>query len=118
MLIYTGRLVSTSDGHSSDILKDLKTWVSGAPTVIVKGEELKIVSNKSQPTKQPPKEPTKEPPKEPPRIVPIVTDEPQEGSESISPGLLVGPVIGGMALLAIVALVGVIIGAIVCHNHK
>ena len=46
-ILFQGRLISTDNHNSIDLLVDLEAWLSQEPTVLVQGEELRLVSNKT-----------------------------------------------------------------------
>ena len=46
---FQGRLISTNDRDSSDLLVNLEEWVSSRPTVVVQGKELRVVSSETPP---------------------------------------------------------------------
>ena len=43
ILIFQGRIISTTEWNSTDLMEYFKQWLSGDPTVIVQGEELSLV---------------------------------------------------------------------------
>ena len=49
LAIFNGRIISTNDRDSSDLVGDLEEWVSSGPTVVVQGEKLRVVSSETSP---------------------------------------------------------------------
>ena len=47
LIIVNGRIISTNDRDSSDLVGDLEEWVSSGPTVVVQGKELQVVSSET-----------------------------------------------------------------------
>ena len=47
LIIINGRIISTNDRDSSDLVGDLEEWVSSGPTVVVQGKELRVVSSET-----------------------------------------------------------------------
>ena len=47
LIIINGRIISTNNRDSSDLLGDLEEWVSSGPTVVVQGKELQVVSSET-----------------------------------------------------------------------
>ena len=47
--VFQGRLISTNDRNSTELVEDLEKWVSSNPTVTVQGEQLQVVSSETQP---------------------------------------------------------------------
>ena len=47
LIIINGRIISTNDRDSSDLVGDLEEWVSSGPTVLVQGKELRVVSSET-----------------------------------------------------------------------
>jgi len=45
--VFQGRIISTNDRNSTELLQDLEEWVSSNPTVAVQGEELQVVSRET-----------------------------------------------------------------------
>ena len=48
-VIFQGRLISTNDRDSSDLLVNLEEWLSNKPTVVIQGKELRVVSSETSP---------------------------------------------------------------------
>ena len=46
-VLLQGRIISTNDMDSSDLVGDLEEWVSSGPTVVVQGKELQVVGSES-----------------------------------------------------------------------
>ena len=49
LIIINGRIISTNDRDSSDLVGDLEEWVSSGPTVMIQGKELRVVSSETSP---------------------------------------------------------------------
>ena len=49
LIIVNGRIISTNNRDSSDLVGDLEKWVSSGPTVVVQGKELRVVSSETPP---------------------------------------------------------------------
>ena len=47
LIIINGRIISTNDSDSSDLVGDLEEWASSGPTVVVQGKELRVVSSET-----------------------------------------------------------------------
>ncbi|CAI7993603.1 hypothetical protein GBAR_LOCUS1283 [Geodia barretti] len=45
ILIFQGRIISTTDRNSTDLLTNFETWLSTDPTIMARGEELKLFKN-------------------------------------------------------------------------
>ena len=43
-LAFEGRVISTDDRDSSNLVSDMQKWLSSGPTVIARGEQLKVVN--------------------------------------------------------------------------
>ena len=92
-LVYQGRIISTNDRGSPNLMGDLQEWLSRDPMIIVKGEELKLVKNEPETAKQ--------------------GDSPTDGF----PVTTVGATAGGVAVL--VLLLAVVIGTVVaCRRYR
>ena len=48
--VFQGRIISTKDRNSTELLKDLERWMSANPTVVVQGEQVQVVSGETQPS--------------------------------------------------------------------
>ena len=48
-VLLQGRIISTNDRDSSDLVGDLEEWVSSGPTVVVQGKKLQVVSSETSP---------------------------------------------------------------------
>ena len=103
-LAFEGRVVSTDDRDSSNLVSDMQKWLSSGPTVIARGEQLKVVNidtkvemnsstNNGNTTVEVPVSPSQ---------LPL--------------GPVIGAVIGVMALLALV--VAVVIGTWLCRRRR
>ena len=46
-VLLQGRIISTNDRDSSDLVGDLEKWVSSGPTVMIQGKELRVVSSET-----------------------------------------------------------------------
>ena len=94
-LMYQGRIISTDDRDSADLLRYFEEWLSKEPRIIAKGEELKlVVSDTVKPT---------------PNVE-------QEGSSSGGiPIPILGGSVGGVSVLLIV--VGAVIGAVLVRRR-
>ena len=49
-LVFSGRIISTNNSESTDLLADLEKWLSTDPTLTAKGEDLHLVKNDTKPT--------------------------------------------------------------------
>ena len=49
-LVFQGRIISTKNSESTDLLADLQKWLSTEPTLTAKGEDLHLVKNDTKPT--------------------------------------------------------------------
>ena len=49
-LVFQGRIISTNNRESTDLLADLQKWLSTEPTLTAKGEDLHLVKNYTKPT--------------------------------------------------------------------
>ena len=47
LIIINGRIISTNNRDSSDLVGDLEKWVSSGPTVVIQGKELQVVSSET-----------------------------------------------------------------------
>ena len=45
--VFQGRIISSNDTNSTELLQDLEKWVSSTPTVAVQGEVLPVVSREA-----------------------------------------------------------------------
>ena len=45
ILIFQGRIISTTDRNSIDLLTNFETWLSTDPTIMARGKELKLFKN-------------------------------------------------------------------------
>ena len=45
--VFQGRIISTNDRNSTELLEDLEKWVSSKPTVVVQGVQLQVVSDET-----------------------------------------------------------------------
>ena len=97
-LVFEGRIISTEESDSEDLLLDMEKWLSSDPAIIARGELLKVVKNNTFVAT--PATPT------------IVDTTPQSSFP-------VGPVIGCVAVLGLITLtVAVVIGAFLCHKQR
>ena len=48
ILVFQGRLMSTSEKNSSSLLYYLEQWIASGSTVLVRGEQLHVVQNDSE----------------------------------------------------------------------
>ena len=85
-LLYRGRIISTHDRDSTDLVEDFEKWLSSEPVVIARGEVLKVVKN-----------PTIE-----------MTSEPSEQNKA-SPNDIPVSIIGGIAGVAAVFVLLIVI---------
>jgi len=46
--VFQGRIISTDNRNSTELLQDLERWVSSTPTVVVQGEQLQVLSSETQ----------------------------------------------------------------------
>ena len=47
--VFQGRIISTNDRNSTELVEDLEKWVSSNPSMTVQGELLQVVSSETQP---------------------------------------------------------------------
>ena len=60
-LVFQGRVVSSNDRESTDLVADIEKWIASDPTIIAKGEKLKTVKNDTTSTEKTPSiEPAKQ----------------------------------------------------------
>ena len=103
LVMFSGRLISTTDRNSSDLVLDLEKWVSSEPTALVQGEELQVVSSNT-PSSDKPQDSSQKPPS---------SAKKQEGSS------LSGTIAGTVAVVAVVVLVVIIvISVVVCYRLR
>ena len=103
-LAFEGRVVSTDDRDSSNLVSDMQKWLSSGPTVIARGEKLKVVNID---TKVEMKSSTNNR---------NTTVEVPVSPSQLPLGPVIGAVIGVMALLALV--VAVVIGTWLCRRRR
>ena len=94
-LIFSGRIISTNERNSTNLLADFKKWLLSNPTIIVKGETLNIV-NRSNNNKS----------------------NELSMQEKFSEDYLIMVVIGGIVAVLILLLVVIIGTAVVWHKHR
>ena len=103
-LAFEGRVISTDDRDSSNLVSDMQKWLSSGPTVIARGEQLKVVNID---TKVEMNSST---------INRNTTVEVPVSPSQLPLGPVIGAVIGVMALLALV--VAVVIGTWLCRRRR
>ena len=103
-LAFEGRVISTDDRDSSNLVSDMQKWLSSGPTVIARDEQLKVVNidtkvemNSSTNNRN-------------------TTVEVPVSPSQLPLGPVIGAVIGVMALLALV--VAVVIGTWLCRRRR
>ena len=102
LILYQGRIISTDDRDSSDLLADLEKWLSSEPTIIAQGEVLKIVKKSTIPEKTP------------------TVERPVEQTDTSSDDIL-APIFGGVAgvvAVLVILAVGVIMTVVVLRKHR
>ena len=110
-LMYQGRIISTDDRDSADLLRYFEEWLSKVPRIIAKGEELKLIVSDTSDS------PIETPISKPGKPTPVIEAEKQEGSSSGGiPIPILGGSVGGVTVLLIV--VGAIIGAVLVCRRK
>ena len=108
-LTFSGRIISTTERSSLDLLADFEQWLSTEPTIIAKGESLSVVA--SDTAGMPPETAST-------KTVPtVVADKQEEASESSFPMGIVGGAVGGVFIL-IVFTVALIIGATMVYKWR
>ena len=100
-LLYQGRIISTNDRDSTDLVKDFEKWLSSEPAVIARGEVLRLVKNPTVELKETP------------------SIKPSEQKEA-SPDDIPMPVFGGIAGVAavLVLLIVTVIVIVVVHRKR
>ena len=83
VVMFTGRIISTSDRSSSDLVLDLEKWISSKPIAVVQGEQLQVVSDSQTPPS-------------------ITTEEEEDSSLSV-------PMVGTITAVAVILLVAIIV---------
>ena len=94
-LMYQGRIISTNDRDSTDLVEDFEKWLSSEPAVIARGEVLKPVKN-----------PNTE-----------MTTEPSEASPNDIPVSIIGG-IAGVAAVFVLLIVTVIVIVVVLRKRR
>ena len=103
-VMYQGRIISTNDRDSTDLLGDLKTWLSSEPVIVAQGEVLRVV-----------KDSTNVRPGKTPSIEPMGQAETSGDNFSVS---AVGGVIGVVCVLVLLAVVLVIVILVGLRKHR
>jgi hypothetical protein len=112
-LMFEGRMISTYDRDSSASFADFEKWISSGPSVIARGELLKVISSKTTSSSDGETPNTDGDANTKP---PTISINEQETEQSIS---LLAPVVGAVGGVGIIALlVAVVVGAILCHRQR
>ena len=110
--MYRGRIISTDDRDSTDLLAEFEKWLSSEPVVIARGEVLKLVKN---PITEMTTQMTTEL-KETPSIKPLEQNETEASQDDIPMPIIGG--IAGVAAVFVLLIVVVIVTALVLRKRR